>query len=129
MSFRQTVAKWCQFSDERLVTVDDAADFDINLVQAGVVFAFAEWSGVAPVLLKRYSKLMDCLEPRSVKLYVLNHDAFSPDAMQSLFGELLHGYAETIFVRNGKAIGKLTGTVRNPEARFQRTFCEVFGDK
>jgi len=129
MSFRQTVAEWCQFSDERLVTVDNVTDFDINLVQAGVVFAFAEWSGVAPVLLKRYSKLMDGLEPRSVKLYVVNHDSLSPDKMQRLFGELLHGYAETIFVRNGKAIGRLTGTVRNPESNFQRTFCYVFGDK
>jgi hypothetical protein len=110
-----------------MVLVDDPKDFRFASIEHGVVMVFAEWSGGAPLMLKKYSQLMNTLQPKDIKLYVLNNDSLQPFDMEKIFGEPLHGYAETYFVRGGKVLGKITRPNEKAEADFTAQFDRTFG--
>jgi hypothetical protein len=96
-------------------------------VKKGVVFVFAEWSGVSPLMLRKYSDLLTTKVSTDVKLHVLNHDSLSPADMERIFSKPLHGYAETYFVLDGRIVAEIARPDAAAVVRFTRYLDEAFG--
>ncbi len=126
MSFTGSAMKACSLPPENIVLWDNAKDFRFENINRGIVIVFAEWSGVAPLILRKYCCWLTNKVPSEIKLHELNHDSLSPSDMERIFSKPLHGNAETYFVKDGNIIAEIARPDNDAEVRFARYFGEAF---
>ncbi len=102
-AFERSVLENCAYRATRIES--DAAHFQLENVERGVVFAHADWSGSSYACLKDLCIALDA-QGTGIPLFVLNSDTLSESLAEDLFGRIPEGWGETAWVRGGRVVGR-----------------------
>lgn len=106
LEFASLVEKQSGLPSWKFVVVDPTR-FDPGRLDRFVVFVHAPWSGPSVQALKALGTALAQAGSEAPRLLVLELDAIAPEYSLAWFGELVQGWGETYWIRQGVIIHRL----------------------
>jgi hypothetical protein len=120
MEITDVLKKHTKMPVERLRIVRQLEDLRMSIIQRGIVFIFAVWSGPAIIAFERFTRLLAGIDTAGLDLVVLDTDCLSSEAGIALWGSNVGGGGETLWIRDGFVVARSQLYVPDSETEFVR---------
>jgi hypothetical protein len=102
---------------ERLRVARQFEELRLSTIRRGIIFVFAVWSGPAVMAFQRFTRILANIDTKELDLVVLDTDCLTPEVAKGLWGKMVTGAGETLWVREGLVVARMLLDIPESEAQ------------
>jgi hypothetical protein len=106
VDLEQVLKEYAKMPFERLRVARQLDELHMSTIRRGIIFIFAVWSGPAIVAFQRFTRVLADIDTTGVDLVVLDTDSLTAEAGRALWGRVVGGGGETLWVRDGVVVSR-----------------------
>jgi len=104
----------------RIQWLEQPNTFDLTNINKGLISVHARWSGYSWANGNFILKLLNKATAEGFNIYLIDIEKIDSDKQKELFGDISHGYFETVWIENGKIEYQYRDNNKNTElAKFK----------